>query len=117
MRCSRRARRLASEARARRSALESLGSNRLSAMAPVTGRPRALIRRERHDNDIDSGRSARYRRGVHASDLDRMFSAFFTTEPGGMGLGLVDYQAHDGRLLTTPNAPRGAIFQLSLPAA
>jgi hypothetical protein len=42
--------------------LESLGSNRLSAMAPVTGRPRALIRRERHDNDIDSGRSARYRR-------------------------------------------------------
>jgi signal transduction histidine kinase len=55
--------------------------------------------------------------GVHASDLDRMFSAFFTTEPGGMGLGLVDYQAHDGRLLTTHNAPRGAIFQLALPAA
>ena len=47
--------------------------------------------------------------GIRASDLDRVFSALLTTKPGAMGVGRVDqpldHQVHDGRLLTTPNAP------------
>jgi signal transduction histidine kinase len=59
--------------------------------------------------------------GIRASDLDRVFSAFFTTTPGGMGVGLVDqpldHQAHDGRLWTTPQRVARSDLPISLPAA
>ena len=96
--------------------------NAVEAMAPVAGRPRALIiRSERHDDDgvrvavHDTGI------GISARDLDRVFDAFFTTKPGGMGMGLSIsrsiVEAHGGRLWVTPREPHGAIFQLVLPAA
>ena len=57
--------------------------------------------------------------GVAAGDVDRLFSAFFTTKPGGMGMGLSIsrsiIEAHGGRLWATANTPHGAIFRLSLP--
>jgi PAS domain S-box-containing protein len=100
----------------------NLVMNAIEAMAPVTDRPRKLvIRSERHDDDVvrvavhDTGV------GIRASDLDRMFSAFFTTKPSGMGMGLSIsrsiIEAHGGRLWAAPSEPHGAIFQFSLPVA
>jgi len=59
--------------------------------------------------------------GIEPDDLDRLFNAFFSTKPGGMGMGLSIsrsiVEAHGGRLSATPNAPHGACFYISLPAA
>ncbi len=57
---------------------------------------------------------------VPATDLDRLFEPFYTTKPGGLGLGLSIcrsiIQTHGGRFWASPNSPRGAIFQFTLPA-
>ena len=57
--------------------------------------------------------------GVPATDLERLFEPFYTTKPGGLGLGLSIcrsiIQTHGGRFWATPNSPRGAIFQFTLP--
>ena len=58
--------------------------------------------------------------GVPATDLDRLFEPFYTTKPGVLGLGLSIcrslIQTHGGRFWASPNSPRGAIFQFTLPA-
>jgi signal transduction histidine kinase len=58
--------------------------------------------------------------GFSAENTDRLFTAFFTTKPNGMGMGLSIcrsiIEAHNGRLWATANAPHGATFQFSLPA-
>jgi signal transduction histidine kinase len=58
--------------------------------------------------------------GLPSESLDRLFDAFYTTKPDGLGMGLSIcwsiIEAHEGRLWATPNAPRGAIFQFTLPA-
>jgi signal transduction histidine kinase len=59
--------------------------------------------------------------GLDLARGDRLFEAFFTTKPEGMGMGLsicrsiID--AHGGRLWASPNLPNGAVFQFILPAA
>ena len=58
--------------------------------------------------------------GVPATDHERLFEPFYTTKPGGLGLGLSIcrsiIQTHGGRFWASPNSPRGAIFQFTLPA-
>jgi signal transduction histidine kinase len=58
--------------------------------------------------------------GLDQSALDRIFGAFYSTKPHGMGIGLAVsqtiIQAHGGRLWASPNDPRGAIFRFRLPA-
>jgi signal transduction histidine kinase len=58
--------------------------------------------------------------GLEAKTLDRLFDAFYTTKPNGMGMGLAIsrsiVEAHDGQIWAMPNTPRGAIFQFTLPA-
>jgi len=101
--------------------LLNLVMNAVEAMGTVTGRPRRLIIRSEPDNDDrvsvavqDTGS------GIAANHLDQVFSAFFTTKPGGMGMGLSIsrsiIEAHGGRLWTTPNRPHGAVFHFALPA-
>jgi C4-dicarboxylate-specific signal transduction histidine kinase len=59
--------------------------------------------------------------GLSADTQERLFQAFFTTKPGGMGMGLAISRtilaAHGGRLEATPHAVRGATFSLTLPLA
>jgi signal transduction histidine kinase len=58
--------------------------------------------------------------GIGAQDVGRIFNPLFTTKSGGMGMGLSIcrsiIEAHDGRLLVAPNAPRGSVFQFILRA-
>ena len=58
--------------------------------------------------------------GLDPQRLDHLFTAFFTTKPQGMGMGLAIsrsiIEAHGGRLWATANEHRGATFQFTLPA-
>ena len=60
-------------------------------------------------------------KGLDPERLDQVFDAFYTTKPAGMGMGLAIsrsiVEAHGGRLWATANAPRGAVFQFTLPAS
>ena len=57
--------------------------------------------------------------GVDPTSGDRLFEAFYTTKPEGMGMGLAICRsiidAHGGRLWATANEPRGTVFQFTLP--
>jgi PAS domain S-box-containing protein len=58
--------------------------------------------------------------GLPQEQMERIFDAFFTTKPHGIGLGLrisrSIVEAHGGRLWATENLPRGACFYFTLPA-
>jgi signal transduction histidine kinase len=58
--------------------------------------------------------------GLDPQHLDRLFDAFYTTKSHGLGIGLAIsrsiIEAHGGRLWARANAPRGAVFQFTLPA-
>src|SRR5215831_7852504 len=58
--------------------------------------------------------------GIDSAHLERVFDAFFTTKSGGVGMGLSICRsiisAHGGRLWAEANAPRGAVFQFTLPS-
>ena len=57
--------------------------------------------------------------GVDPEHAGRLFEAFYTTKPHGIGMGLAIcrsiIEAHDGRLWIEPGEPRGTTFQFSLP--
>ncbi len=57
--------------------------------------------------------------GLKPEALDRLFDAFYTTKPGGMGMGLSIcrsiIEAHGGRVWATTNVPKGAVLQFTLP--
>ncbi|RXG86653.1 PAS domain S-box protein [Bradyrhizobium zhanjiangense] len=57
--------------------------------------------------------------GLSSADLERVFDAFNTTKPGGLGMGLsicrTIIEAHGGRLWATAAEPRGATFRFTLP--
>jgi len=58
--------------------------------------------------------------GIDPTHLKRVFEAFYTTKPGGTGMGLSIcrsiIKAHGGRLWATGCEPRGALFQFTIPA-
>jgi signal transduction histidine kinase len=58
--------------------------------------------------------------GIDPEHLERVFAPFYTTKPGGIGMGLSICRsiiaAHGGRLWAEANRPRGTIFQFTLPA-
>ena len=100
----------------------NLAMNGMEAMASVTGRPRELvIRSHRHEDELvlievqDAGI------GIDPENANRLFSAFFTTKPNGMGMGLSIcrsiIEAHGGRIWASRNTEAGAMFQFTLPSS
>ena len=93
--------------------------NAAEAMGSVEAEPRdLLISTEQHHRGVlvavrDSGP------GIDPAHLERVFETFYTTKPGGVGMGLsicrsiID--AHGGRLWAEANEPRGTVFQFTLP--
>lgn len=59
--------------------------------------------------------------GVSPQDRDRVFEAFFTTKPAGMGLGLAIcrtiIERYEGRLVLGKSGPQGSTFEITLPVA
>jgi len=57
--------------------------------------------------------------GIDEGKVDQLFNAFFTTKPGGMGMGLSISRSiierHGGRIWGLPNAGHGATFHFALP--
>ena len=95
--------------------------NAIEAMSSVEERPRELlISTEQSPTDgivvtvRDSGP------GIDPEQLDRIFEAFTTTKPSGVGMGLSICRsiiaAHGGRLWAEANKPKGAVFRFTLPA-
>src|SRR5262245_1561009 len=93
--------------------------NGLEAMSEVEDRERDLvIRTQRSEGDQvrvavqDSGV------GIDPLKVERIFDAFHTTKPGGMGMGLSIsrsiVESHGGRLWATANDGPGATFQFTL---
>ena len=58
--------------------------------------------------------------GLEGVARDRLFDAFYTTKPDGMGIGLAVSRtiidSHGGQLRALPDVPKGAVFQFRLPA-
>jgi two-component system, LuxR family, sensor kinase FixL len=58
--------------------------------------------------------------GIPKELMGQLFMPFFTTKPGGMGIGLVIsqsiVQAHGGKLSVEPNRCSGMVFRFTLPA-
>jgi len=57
--------------------------------------------------------------GIPEEQQEKVFEAFFTTKPEGMGMGLnicrSIIESHAGRLWVESNQPRGCIFKFTLP--
>jgi PAS domain S-box-containing protein len=96
--------------------------NGIEAMSAVTGRPRLLAVKSRIEEGgvvliavEDSGS------GLSPEAATRIFEAFFTTKPEGLGMGLSICRSiidlHGGRLWVVPRLPQGSVFQFTLPAA
>jgi len=100
----------------------NLAINAIQAMASVTDRPRQLlIRSQQHEGGhvlvavADSGI------GIEAKNVNQLFTAFFTTKPAGLGMGLSIcrsiIEAHGGQVLAANNPGPGATFQFTLPSS
>jgi PAS domain S-box-containing protein len=59
--------------------------------------------------------------GIRPESLDRLFDPFYTTKPGGMGMGLSIcrsiIEGHGGQIWATSNGQQGAAFNFTLPTA
>jgi signal transduction histidine kinase len=93
--------------------------NAIQAMSAVEDRERELVIRTHRDN-ADEVRVAVQDSGI-GFDLqiaERMFDAFHTNKPGGLGLGLSIsrsiVESHRGRLWAISNDGPGATFQFTL---
>ena len=95
--------------------------NSVQAMASVTDRRRKLVvRSEAPEREHVAVRIIDNGSGIDPQNADRLFEAFFTTKPSGMGMGLSIcrsiIEAHGGRVFATNNDGAGATFQFTLPA-
>jgi C4-dicarboxylate-specific signal transduction histidine kinase len=58
--------------------------------------------------------------GLAPEAIEHLFESFYTTKPGGLGLGLSIchsiIEAHGGQLTAAMDVPRGAVFRFTIPA-
>ena len=94
--------------------------NAAEAMREVNDRARELtIRTEREAGDRVRVTVRDTGVGVDRQTMEKLFDAFYTTKPGGMGIGLSVSRSiierHHGRLWVEPNDGPGATFVFSVP--
>jgi PAS domain S-box-containing protein len=93
--------------------------NAIEAMRDIGEKERELLISSRNEPDGVSVEVRDSGPGFAPADLDRMFEAFYTTKPSGLGLGLSIcrsiMEAHGGRLSASGNEGPGATFQFTLP--
>jgi PAS domain S-box-containing protein len=97
----------------------NLVMNAAEAMSAVTDRKRSLLVQSRAEPEdvlitvADSGT------GIDPKDAERIFEAFYSTKPQGMGMGLSIcrsiVEAHGGRLWAEAGVPHGSVFHVQLP--
>jgi len=101
----------------------NLVGNAVEAMSALDARPRQLLISTMRSDANDDVRLAVHDSGsgIDSANLERVFEAFYTTKPGGMGMGLAIcraiVEAHGGKLWATQGVPHGAVFQFTLPTA
>ena len=94
--------------------------NAADAVRTVNDRPRQVIIRTEHDPEHrvrltvqDAGI------GIDPQSIQRLFEAFYSTKPGGMGIGLSIsrsiIESHRGRIWVAPNEGPGSTFAFALP--
>jgi PAS domain S-box-containing protein len=92
--------------------------NAIEAMSDGARRDLLIASKKDDANNVrvsvcDSGR------GLDPAAADRIFQPFYTTKPGGMGMGLAICRSIlerlGGRLSTRANAPCGTIFEFRIP--
>jgi PAS domain S-box-containing protein len=100
--------------------LLNLVRNSMEAMRAVVDRPRDLrvqTQRQALGGVLVSVQDSGI--GLRAEEVEQMFEPFFSTKPGGMGMGLrisrAIVEAHGGQLWARPNAEHGATFVFTLP--
>ena len=105
--------------------LLNLVMNGMDAMNSVEEHKRLLLISGHHD-EYDGWHAATisvkdFGIGLKAGEMERLFDAFYTTKPQGMGMGLAISRSiveeHGGRLWAEPNKGPGATFLFSLPTA
>jgi PAS domain S-box-containing protein len=93
--------------------------NAIEALRDVGMEERELLISSSNESDGVSVEVQDSGPGFAPEVLDRVFEAFYTTKPGGLGLGLSIcrsiLEAHNGRLWARPNVPRGAVFGFIAP--
>ena len=94
--------------------------NASDSMVGVHDRPRQLlIRTEREDGERVRVMVRDTGVGLDRQSMDKLFDAFYTTKPDGMGIGLSVSRSiverHHGRLWAEPNGGPGATFSFSIP--
>jgi signal transduction histidine kinase len=98
----------------------NLISNAVESMASIDGRPRLLTVRSQKEDGYgilvsveDTGT------GIDKAEVDRIFEAFFSMKPEGMGMGLSIcrsiVEAHGGRITVAQTGPCGSAFHVALP--
>ncbi len=102
--------------------LLNLFLNAIEAMTAAAGRPRELVVATADHDATQALVSVRDTgAGLDPQLRDRVFDAFYTTKPGGMGMGLPIcrsiVQDHGGRLWAEANDGPGATFRFTVPKA
>jgi C4-dicarboxylate-specific signal transduction histidine kinase len=98
----------------------NLMMNAIEAMSEVKQGPRELLI---NTSQIESGgvlvAVSDSGLGLPPANSGRIFEAFYTSKPSGLGMGLSIcrsiVEAHGGRLWAAPNKPRGAILCMTPP--
>ncbi|RWI16190.1 MAG: GHKL domain-containing protein [Mesorhizobium sp.] len=100
--------------------ISNLVANAIDAVNEATGGERVVqLRTRQHDRNWVQVSVEDTGPGVALDDADRIFEAFFTTKPEGMGMGLMFcrsvIESHGGRLWLERHRPGGAAFRFTLP--
>jgi len=96
--------------------------NAVEAMSTIRDRPRELLIRTDQDGENKVQLSVKDTGvGLTPQAAERIFEAFYTTKPDGMGIGLSIsrsiIEAHQGRLWAVPNDGPGSTFSFVIPCS